>query len=167
MWELDHKEGLKSKNWCFETVVLENTLESPLDCKEIKPVNPKGNQPWIFIGRTDAEFQYFGHLIQRADSLEKTLILGKIEARRRRGMRTEDEKVGWLHRLNGPEFEQTPGDGEGQGNLAGHDLATEKQGHHTPWHLSWTDLDSGRVEMRERDSRRSNRKGTEVRAKVT
>ena len=60
------------------------------------------------------------------------MILGKIEARRRRGMRTEDEKVGWLHRLNGPEFEQTPGDGEGQGNLAGHDLATEKQGHHTP-----------------------------------
>ena len=63
------------------------------------------------------KLQYFGHLIQRADSLEKTLILGKIEARRRRGMRTEDEKVGWLHRLNGPEFEQTPGDGEGQGNL--------------------------------------------------
>ena len=78
------------------------------------------------------KLQYFCHLIQRADSLEKTLILGKIEARRRRGMRTEDEKVGWLHRLNGPEFEQTPGDGEGQGNLAGHDLATEKQGHHTP-----------------------------------
>ena len=55
MWELDHKEGRTPKTWCFQTVVLEKTLESPLDCKEIKPVNPKGNQPWIFIGRTDAE----------------------------------------------------------------------------------------------------------------
>ena len=55
MWELDHKEGWVQKNWCFQTVVLEKTLESPLDSKEIKPVNPKGNQPWIFIGRTDAE----------------------------------------------------------------------------------------------------------------
>ena len=75
MWELNHKEGWLPKNWCFQTVVLENTLESPLDSKETKPVNPKGNQLWIFIGRTGAEvkLQYFGHLMQRADSLEKTL----------------------------------------------------------------------------------------------
>ena len=95
MWELDHKEGWKLKNWCFWTVVLEKTLESPLDHKEIKPVDPKGNQSWIFIGSTDAELklQYFGHLTQRADSLEKTLMLGKIEGRggrRRQRMRWLD-----------------------------------------------------------------------------
>ena len=68
-------------------MVLKKTLESPLDCKEIKPIHPKGDQSWVFIGRTDveAELQYFGHLMQRADSLEKTLILGGIEDRRRRG----------------------------------------------------------------------------------
>ena len=92
MWELDHKEGWASKNWCFWTVVLEKTLESPLDSKEIKSVSPKGNQPWIFIGRTEAEvllklkLQYFDHLMQSADSLEKTLILGKIESNRRKGV---------------------------------------------------------------------------------
>ena len=87
MWELDYKESWVLKNWCFWTVVLEKTLESTVDCKEIKPVNPKGNQSWIFIGRTDAEVEtlYFGHLMQRTDSLEKTLMLGKIEGRRRRG----------------------------------------------------------------------------------
>ena len=74
MWELDHKQGRASKNWYFWTVVLEKTLESPLDYKEIKPVHPKGNQSWIFIGRTDAEaetlkLQYFGHLTWRTDSL--------------------------------------------------------------------------------------------------
>ena len=95
MWELDHKEGSALKNWCFWTVMLEKTLESPSDCKEIKPVNPKGNQSWIFFGRTDVKlkFQYFGHLMQRADSLEKTLMLGKIEGRRRREDRGWD---GWM-----------------------------------------------------------------------
>ena len=95
MWELDHKEGWVLKNWCFQTVVLEKTLESPLDCKEIKPVNPKGNQPWIFIGRTNVKLklQYFGHLMWRADSLEKTLMLGKIEGGRRRG----GQRMRWLN----------------------------------------------------------------------
>ena len=81
------EESWVTKNWCFWTVVLEKTLESLLDYKEIKPVNPKGNQSWIFTGRTEteAELQYFGHLLQRTDSLEKTLMLGKIEGRRRRG----------------------------------------------------------------------------------
>ena len=83
-------EGWAPKNWCFWTMLLEKTLESPLYCKEIKPVNPKGNQPWIFIGRTDAE--YFGHLMWRTDSLEETLMLGKIEGRRRRGQ----QKMRWL-----------------------------------------------------------------------
>jgi len=91
MSALDYKESWAPKNWCFWTVVLEKTLESPLDCKEIKPVHLKGNQSWIFIGRTDgeAELQYFGHLIRRTDSLEKTLMLGKIEGRR------EGDHRGW------------------------------------------------------------------------
>ena len=82
MSELDHKEGWAPKNQYFWTVVLEKTLESSLDCSESQPVNPKGNQPWIFIGRTDAEAPILGHLMQRANSLEKTLTLGKIEGRR-------------------------------------------------------------------------------------
>ena len=89
MRELDHKEDWAAKNWCFQIVVLE-IFESPLESKKIKPVNPKGNQPWIFI-RTVA-FQYFGHLMQRANSLEKTLLLGKIEGRRRRGW----QRMRWL-----------------------------------------------------------------------
>ena len=85
--ELDHKKGWVLKNWCFHTVVLEKGLESPSDCKEIKPVNPKGNQPWIFIGRTDTEAEA---LIlwppnEKKLTLEKTLMLGKIEGRRRKG----------------------------------------------------------------------------------
>ena len=87
MWEPDHKESWAPKNWCFWTAVLEKTLESHLDCKEIKSINPKGNQSWIFIGRNDAEAeaQYLSHLMWRTDSLEKTLMLGKTEGKRRRG----------------------------------------------------------------------------------
>ena len=93
MWELDHKESWALKNWCFWAVVLEKTLKSPLDFKDIKPVRPKGDRSWTFIGRTDAEAeQYFGHLMRRADSFEKTLKLGKIEGRRRRG----GQKIRWL-----------------------------------------------------------------------
>ena len=95
MWQLDHKEGWVQKNWCFWTVVLEKTFESPLDSKELKPVNPKGNQSLIVLGRTDAEdtkLQYFGHLMWRTDSLEKTLMLGKIESGRRRGQ----QRMRWL-----------------------------------------------------------------------
>ena len=85
------KKGCHShQNWCFWTVVLEKTLESPLDCKEIQPVHPKGDQSWIFIGRTDAEAEspIFGHLMWRTESLEKTLMLGKVEGRRRQGWQT-------------------------------------------------------------------------------
>ena len=111
------KKAEYRKTWCFQIVVLEETLESPLDNKEIKPINPKGNQPWIFIGRTDAEaeIQYFGHLMQRTDSLEKTLVLGKIEGKKRMGR--QDEMVGWHHRLD-DEIEQALGAGDGQGSLA-------------------------------------------------
>ena len=83
MWELDYKESWVPKNWCCWTVVLEKTLESPLDCKEIKPVYPKGNQSWIFTGSLMLKLQYFGRMMGRTASLEKTLMLGKIESRRR------------------------------------------------------------------------------------
>ena len=91
MWELDHKEGWAPKNWCFWTVVLEKTLESPLDCKEIQPVNSKGNHSWIFTGlMLKLNLQYFGHLMQRAESLQETLMLEKIEGGRGRGRRGRD-----------------------------------------------------------------------------
>ena len=94
MWELDYKESWAPKSWCFWTVMLERTLESPLDCKEIQPVHPKGNQSWIFIGRTavEAETPILWTLMWRTDSLEKTLMLGKTEGGRRRGW----QKMGWL-----------------------------------------------------------------------
>ena len=85
MWELDYRESWVPNNWCFWTVVLEKTLESPLDCKDIQPAYPKGNQSWIFIEglMLKLKLQYFGHLVRRADSFEKTLMLGKIEGRKR------------------------------------------------------------------------------------
>ena len=83
MWELNHKESWAPKNWCFWTVVLEKTLQSPLDCKEIQPVHPKGNQSWIFIEMLKLKLQSFDHLMRRTDSLEKTLMLAKIEGRRK------------------------------------------------------------------------------------
>ena len=87
MWELDYKESKMPKNWRFWSVVLEKMLESPLDCKEIQPVYPKGNQSWIFIGRTDAEAEIpiLCPLMQRTDWLENTLMLGKVEGGRKRG----------------------------------------------------------------------------------
>ena len=94
MWELDCKESWVAKSWCFWTVVLEKTLESPLDFKEIQLVHTKGNQSWIFIERTDAEAElnYLDHLMQRTDSFEKTLMLGKIEGGRKRGQ----QRMRWL-----------------------------------------------------------------------
>ena len=95
MWELDHKEGWALKNWCFWIVVLEKTLEGPLDCKGIKSVISKGNQSWIFIGRTDAEAEapiFWPPNAQRADSLEKALMLGKTEGR----MRSGQQRMRWL-----------------------------------------------------------------------
>ena len=94
MWELDYKESWVLKNWCFWTVVLEMTLESPLDSKAIAPVNPKGTQSWILFGRTELKLklQYFGHLMWRTNSLEKNPMLGKIEGGRRRGR----QRMRWL-----------------------------------------------------------------------
>ena len=104
MWELDYIEGWVLKNWSFWIVVLEKTIESPLDSKEIISVNPKRNQPWISIGKTDAE-------------VPMDLDAGKDWGQEDKGT-TENEVVGWHHQLDGHEFEQTLGDGEGQGSLA-------------------------------------------------
>ena len=117
-WELDYKESWVPKNWCFWTVVLEMTLESPLDCKEIQPVNPEGNQSWIFIGRTDAEAET---PILWPPAVMNWLIgkdpdAGKNRRQEEKG-KIEDEMVGWHHRLNGLEFEQVLGVGDGQGIL--------------------------------------------------
>ena len=108
MWELDYKESWVPKNWCFWTVVLEKTLESPLDCKEIKPVNPKGNQPWIFIRRTDDEAPILWLPDAKSWLIRKDPDAGKDWRQEEKGT-TEDVMLGWHHRLNGHEFEQTPG----------------------------------------------------------
>ena len=117
MWELDHKEGWALKNWCFWTVVLEKILESPLDCKEIQPVNPKGNQSWIFIGRTDAEAE--APILWPSDG-KRWLIVKDPDAEKDWGQEkwaTEDEMVGWHHWFKGHELGQTPGDEEGQESM--------------------------------------------------
>ena len=140
MWELDCEESWALKNWCFWTVVLGKTLESPLDCKEIQPVLAKGDQSWVFIGRTDveAELQYFGHLMWRVDSLEETMMLGGIGGRRRR----EWQRMRWLDGITsstGHEFGWTPGVGDGQGSLA----CCHSWGHKesdTTERLNWNEL---------------------------
>ena len=106
MWELDYKECWAPKNWCFWTVVLEKTLESPLDCKEIQVVHPKGDQSWVFIGRTDAEAEPPILWPSHAKSwlIGKDPDAGKNWRRDKKGL-TEDEMVGWHHRSNGHEFE--------------------------------------------------------------
>ena len=115
---LDHKKGWAPKNWCFWTVVLEKTLESPLDCKGIKPVNPKGNQSWIFIGRTDAEAEAptLWPPDVKSRLIGKDPDAGKDWRQEEKGM-IEDKMVGRHHWLNGHEFEQAPGDDEGLGRL--------------------------------------------------
>ena len=115
MWELD-EEGWAPKNWCFQTAVLEKTLENPLHSKTTKPANPKGNQPWIFLGRTVAEVPILWLSDVKSQLTEKDRDAGKDWGQEKKGA-TEDEMVGWYHGLKGHEFEQTPGDSEGQGGL--------------------------------------------------
>ena len=118
MWELDHKETWAPKNWCFWTVVLEKILEGYLDNKMIKPVNPKGNQSWIFIGRTDAETK--APVLWPPDRknwfIRKDPDAGKDWRQEEKGM-AEDEMVGWHHQLDGHEFEYAPGIEDRQGSL--------------------------------------------------
>ena len=128
IWELDSKESWAQKNWCFWTVVLEKTLESPLDCKEIQPVHPKGDQSWVFIRRTDAEAET--PILWPPDA--KSWLIGKDPDARRdwgqeqKGM-TEDEMAGWHHQLDGHESEWTPGVGDRQGGLACYDSWGHKE----------------------------------------
>ena len=117
MWELDHKEGWVPKNWLFQTVVLEKTLESPLDSKEIKPVNLKRNLPWLFIGRTGAEAPKLWPPDVKSSLIGKDPDAEKDWGQEEKGA-TQDEMVGWYHGLNGHSSGQTPGDCEGQGSLA-------------------------------------------------
>ena len=141
MWGLDYKESWALKKWCFWTVVLEKTLKSPLDCKEIQPVHPKGNQFWIFIGRTDAEAEtpIFWPPDAKSWLIGKDPDAGKDWGQEEKGM-TGEEMVGWHHQLNGHEFEWTPGVGDGQGGLACCSPWGCKESDTTVW-LNWTDWD--------------------------
>ena len=140
IWDLDHKEGWAPKNWCFQIVVLKKTLKSPLVSKEIKPVNPKGNQPWIFLGRTDAEAE--APILWPPDAKSwltgKDPDIGKDWGQEENGV-TEDEMVVWYHWLNGHEFEQIPGDSEGQRSLACCSPRGCKEWDTTE-RLNWTDI---------------------------
>ena len=136
---LDHNERWVSNNWCFWTVVLEKTLQSPLSCKEIQPVHPKGNQSWIFIGRTDAEAEtpVLGLPDAKNRLMWKDPDVGKDWRQEKKGI-TEDEMVGWDHRCNGHEFEEAPGVCDGQRGLA----CCSPWGHKesdTTKRLNWTD----------------------------
>ena len=140
MWKLDCEESWVLKNWCFWTMVLEKALESPLDCKEIQPVHPKGDQSWVFIGRTDVEGE--APILWPPD-VKSWLIWKDPDAGRDRGQEekgiTEDEMVGWHHRLNGHRFGWTLGVGDGQGCLACFSLWGCKESD-TIEQLNWTDV---------------------------
>ena len=137
MWELDCEEGWALKNWCFWIVVLEKTLESPLDYKEIKTVNPKGNQSWIFIGRTDTEVE--APILWPTDVkswvIWKDPDAGKNWVQEEKGM-TEDEMVGWDHRHNAHQFWWTLGVVDRQGGLLWCGLWVPKESDMTEW-LNW------------------------------
>ena len=133
MWELNHKEGWAPKNWCFWTVVLEKTLENPVNCKVIKPVNPKGNQSWIFIERTDAEAEApILWLYVKSRLVREDPDAGKDWRQEEKGA-AEDEMVRQHHPLSGRESEQTPGDGGGQGSLARCSLRGYKESDTAEW----------------------------------
>ena len=135
-----HKESWVLKNWCFWTVVLEKTLESSLDCKEIKPVNPQGNQSWIFIGRTDIEVET--PILWPPDVtswlISKDSDAGKDWKWEDKGM-TEDEVIGWHHQFNGHEFEQALRVGDRQGSLSCCSPWGHKESDMTEW-MNWTEM---------------------------
>ena len=139
MWESDYKESWVPKNWCFWTVVLEKTLESPLACKETQPVHPKGTESWVFIERTDVEAETLIFWPPDAKSwlIGKDLDAGKDWRQEEKG--TEDEKVWWHHRLNGHEFGWALGVGDGQGGLACCSSWGRKKSDTTE-QMNWTEL---------------------------
>ena len=133
------KKSWALKNWCFWTVVLEKTLESSLDCKEIKPVNPKGFQSWIFIGRTDADVPIFWLPDAKNWLTGKDSDAGK-DWRQKEKRAAENEMVGWHHWLHGHEFEQAPGFHDGQGGLACCSPWVHKELAITETEPNWTDI---------------------------
>ena len=139
MWELDCKESWTLKNWCFWTMVLEKTLECPFDSRKIQPVHPKGNQSWISFGWSHAEAET--PILWPPDVknwlTEKDPDAGKDWRQEKKGA-TKEEMVGWHHRLNGHEVEQTPGVGDGQGGLACCSPWDHKES--DTEHLNWTEL---------------------------
>ena len=140
MWELDCEEGWAPKNWCFWTAVLEKTLESPLNCKEIQPVLSKGDQSWVFIGRTDVEAETPVLWPPHAKSwlIGKDTDSGRDLGQDEKGT-TEDEMAGWHHWLDGCEYEWIPGVGDGQGGLACWDSWGRRESDTTE-RLNWTEL---------------------------
>ena len=140
MWELDYKESWVQKNWCFCTVVLEKTLESPLDCKEIQPVHSKGYQSWVFIGRTDAEAETPILWPPHAKSwlIGKDSDAGRDWGQEEKGMAEMAEMAGWHRQLDAHEFGWTPGVGDGQGGLMCCDSWGHKESDMTEW-LNWTE----------------------------
>ena len=132
MWQLDHKKGWAPKNWCFWTVVLQKTLESPLDYQEIKPVNSKGNQSWIFTGRTDTEVPIPWPPDGKSQLIGKDPDAEKDWRWEKKGT-TENEMVGWHHQWDGHEFEQALGDGEEQGSLVCSSPWDYKESDPTEW----------------------------------
>ena len=139
MWELDCEEIWMPKNWCFWTVVMEKTLESPLNCKEIQPVHSKGDQPWVFFGRSDAkaETPILWPLHAKSWLIGKDSDAGRDWGQEEKGT-IEDEMTRWHHRLDGHEFEWTPGIGDGQGGLVCCDSRGCKESDTTE-RLNWTD----------------------------
>ena len=142
MWELDCEESCELKNWCFWTVVLEKTLVSPLDCKEIQPVHPKRDQSWVFMERTDAEAETPVLWPPHAKSwlIVKDPDAGRDSGQEEKGM-TEYKMAGWHHRLNGHESGWTPGVGDGQGGLPGvlGFMGSQRVGHDWATELNWTE----------------------------
>ena len=140
MWELDHKEGWTPKDWCFWTVVLEKTLESPLDYKEIQPAHSKGDQSWVFFWRTVAKAQTLKLWPSHVESwlIGKVSDAGRDWGQGQKGM-TEDEMAGWHHQLDGHEFGWTPRAGDGQGGLVCCNSCGRKESDKTEW-LNWTKL---------------------------
>ena len=148
MWDFDHKESWVPKNWCFWTVVLKKTLESTMDCKEMQPINLKGNQSWLFIGRTDARVET--PILWPPDGknwhIGKDPDAGKDWRQKEKGM-TKDELIGRHHQLDGHEFKQAPGVGDGQESLECCTWWGRKESYMTEWLNCLTDQDKKGVQI--------------------
>ena len=146
MWELDHKESWAPMNWCFWTVVLEKTLESPLDCKGIQPVHPKGSQSWIFLGRADAESLILWLPMRRTDSFEKTLMLGKLKA-------GEEDDRGWDGLMTSLTWKTRVWASSGLGEVQGSLVCCSPWGHKVKY--NWTKLNWSSSQQKQNNNKHS------------